>query len=167
MNYTCENCKQEHKLWPALTFPTPLSYAQLTEKEKQHAEVTSDFCAIISPEHRHYFIRVVLIQKVDDSCQDLHYGVWVSLSEESFKAYYENYQDKSYKATYFGWLNNHLGPYELTSCLEIGVDVQVDNHRGRPYIYLHPKENNPLVDDFLTGISLEEATSRVKPALED
>ncbi|WP_353119666.1 DUF2199 domain-containing protein [Myroides odoratus] len=165
MKYTCEHCGQEHEDWPALVYPTPLSYAQLTEEEKEDAEVTSDFCAIINPEHTYYFIRVVLIQTVADACQDLDYGVWVSLSETSFKEYYENFDNKAFKTTYFGWLNNHIAPYPFTTCMEVGVNVEVDNERGRPFIYLHQKENNDLVRDLYSGISLEEATNRIQAAL--
>lgn len=165
MNYTCENCGQEHENWPALAYPTPLSYAQLTAEEKEEAEVTSDFCVITHPEYTYYFIRVVLIQTVVDACQDLDYGVWVSLSEKSFKEYYENYENKAFKTTYFGWLNNHIGPYSLDTCIEIGTNVEVDNERGRPYIYLHQKENNELVRDFYSGITTEEAIKRIDKAL--
>ncbi|MDM1046193.1 DUF2199 domain-containing protein [Myroides sp. 1354] len=165
MKYICVDCGQEHEDWPALAYPTPLSYAQLTEEEKKEAEVTSDFCVIIHPEHTYYFIRVVLIQTVVDACQDLDYGVWVSLSEKSFKEYYENFENKAFKTTYFGWLNNHIGPYSFDTCMEIGTNVEVDNEKGRPYIYLHQKENNELIRDFYSGITTEEATKRIQVAL--
>lgn len=165
MKYTCTTCGKEHEYWPALAYPAPLSYAQLSEAEKENAEVTSDFCAIIRPEQTDYFIRVVLIQTVVDACQDLDYGVWVSLSETSFKAYYENFDNKSFKATYFGWLNNHLAPYDFDTCMQMGTNVEVDNEKGRPFIYLHQKEGNKLVHDFYKGITEKEALERIKAAL--
>jgi len=164
MNYICANCGQEHEDWPALAYPTPLSYAQLTEEEKEDAEVTSDFCVILNPEYTYYFIRVVLIQVVVDACQDLEYGVWVSLSEKSFREYFENYENKAFKTTYFGWLNNHIHPYSFDTCREIGTNVEVDNEKGRPCIYLHQKENNVLVRDFYKGITAEEVIKRLNTA---
>ncbi|WP_158962923.1 DUF2199 domain-containing protein [Myroides fluvii] len=165
MNYTCANCGQEHDDWPALVYPTPLSYAELTDEEKKKAELTSDLCVIQNPTDTYYFVRVVLIQTVVDACQDLDYGVWVSLSEKSFKEYCDNYDNKEFKTTYFGWFNNHIAPYPFETCMGIGTNVEVDNERGRPFIYLHQKENNDLVHDFYTGITTEEATRRIKVAL--
>jgi len=104
MKYTCTDCGQEHEDWPALVYGAPLSYAQLAENEKENAELTSDLCTINTPEHTFYFIRVVLIQPVPDVCQNLDYGVWVSLSEASFKEYVQNFDNPDFKTTYFGWL---------------------------------------------------------------
>ncbi|MBB1149497.1 DUF2199 domain-containing protein [Myroides sp. NP-2] len=165
MLFTCTDCGKEHESWPALAYPTPLSYAQLTDAEKENAEVTSDFCAIIQPDQTYYFIRVVLIQTVVDACQDLDYGVWVSVSEKSFKEYYENFDNKSFKATYFGWLNNHIAPYDFDTCIQIGTNVEVDNEKGRPFIYLHHKEGNELLNDFYQGITEKEALARINATL--
>ena len=165
MKYTCADCGQEHEDWPALVFPTPLSYMQLTDEEREEVELTDDLCVIRKPEHTYYFIRVVMVQMVTDACQSLDYGVWVSLSEKSFKEYCENYDNKAFKTTYFGWLNNQIAPYSFDTCVEVGTNVEVDNEIGRPYIYLHQKESNDLVRDYLSGITTEEVNRRIKEVM--
>jgi hypothetical protein len=85
IKYICSSCGQEHEEWPALTFRSPLPYDVLSEEEKQTiAEIDSDFCVITHSDQTDRFIRCVLNQKVNDYCENLQYGLWVSLSEKSF-----------------------------------------------------------------------------------
>jgi hypothetical protein len=87
MKYTCNNCGKEHEEWPALTFKEPDGYHCLSEKDKADiAEISSDFCVVTHPEQTDRYIRCTLTLKVNDHCEDLDYGVWVSLSEKSFES---------------------------------------------------------------------------------
>lgn len=88
IKYTCSCCGKEHEEWPALGYTSPTNYEVLSEEEKEIiAELSSDFCTIRRPDQIDNFIRVTLTFKVIDHCQDLEYGLWVSLSDKSFQDY--------------------------------------------------------------------------------
>lgn len=83
ITFICECCGKEHNEWPALTFISPDNYNCLSEEQKEKiAEIDSDTCTINYSDQVYRFIRCVLFQKVNDNCQDLDYGLWVSLSEK-------------------------------------------------------------------------------------
>ena len=163
MKYKCDNCGKEHQDFPALVFSTPTPYLGLTEKEKQTiAKLSSDFCVIEYDDQIDWFVRVVLKQKINDSCQFLEYGVWVSLSEESFEDYKNNFNNLDYEMTYFGWLCNHIPEYNDTMNLGTTVITQTENQR--PIIELQ-KDNdweNEFVKDYFEGITEDEAARRIR-----
>ena len=90
--YNCSVCGKIHEEWPALTFDSPDNYNELSVSEKETlGYLDSDFCVINYEDQIDRFIRCILIQKVNDHCEDLHYGLWVSLSEKSYIDYKENF----------------------------------------------------------------------------
>lgn len=112
--YTCRNCGQLHDEWPALAFDSPTSYNVLPESTKEEiGELRSDFCIVRRPEQTDRFIRGTLTIKVIDYCEDLEYGIWVSLSEKSFQDYSENFGNPIHEGKYFGWLSNDIPEYEV------------------------------------------------------
>ena len=68
----------------------------LTEVEKKNSELNSNFYTINYSDQTDRFIRRILIQKLEDSCQSLHYGIWISIKEEDYKEYFENFEIKYY-----------------------------------------------------------------------
>ena len=159
MRYKCSECGHYHEDWPALAFNSPDYYAMLSEEDKKNiAEINDDFCIIQHDTQTDHFIRTVLFQKVNDSCEPLHYGIWVSLSEKSFIEYSENFHDNK-EAGYFGYLCNAIPGYENT--LAIKCNVYVTSGNNRPEVV--PQEcDHPFVRDYINGISVEEAEHRIK-----
>src|SRR4051812_22162386 len=105
MKYKCSNCGQEHVEWPALTFSSPAQYNELTDEEKKTiAFLDNDFCVIKYSDQTDHFIRCTLTLKVIDHCENLEYGVWVSLKEESYNDYLTNFKNEEHITQYFGWL---------------------------------------------------------------
>ncbi|MFH6949840.1 DUF2199 domain-containing protein [Flavobacterium sp. FlaQc-51] len=166
IKFICECCGQEHESWPALTYNTPNSYHNLSDQEKEDiAVIDSDFCVIKHPEHVLRFIRVVLFQKVNDHCEDLEYGFWVSLSEQSFKDYLENYDNQNHETNYFGWLSNFIPEYEFSGSIPTTVVTKIGNER--PEIFPHKDFDHPFVKDFYNGITKEEAERRIQQMLKN
>ena len=165
MKYTCERCGKVHEEWPALTFSSPTAYNVLPEKIKQQiGELTSDFCVIRHPEQTDRFIRGTLTLKVIDHCEDLEYGLWVSLSEKSFQDYSDNYNNPDYEAKYFGWLSNDISEYEVSG--SIPTTVFTRQNGLRPEIVPHEDFDHQLVHDYFKGINKSEAEKRIKKMLE-
>jgi hypothetical protein len=163
MKYICQCCGEEKEDWPALTYFAPYPYIQLTEEELENSELTSDLCIIRYSDETCYFVRAVLVQEVNESCQNLDYGIWVSLSEKSFKEYVENYDNNEFEGGCFGWLASYFHNYDFNE--SIPTDVFINNKVGRPFVYPHESYDHPFVKDFYNGISKDEAEQRINKVL--
>jgi len=157
--YTCTCCGQQHEDWPALGYSSPVFYDELPPELKEKCELDSDFCVMSLDDQTDYFIRCTLTQKVNDHCDDLEYGVWVSLSEASFTNYSDNYNNENHEARYFGWLSSNLQGYEDT--LSIPTNVNTRTGGFRPEVVPHEDHDHPFVRDYFNGISKEEAERRI------
>ena len=160
MKYTCSTCGKEHEDWPAIAFDTP---SMSDEDKEKITELSSDFCVVEHEDQTDRYARAVLFQKVIDSCEDLHYGVWVSLSEKSFYDYKENFDNEKHEAVYFGYLCNWIAGYDST--LSLHTNVKVSKGSKRPEVIPH-QVDHPFVQDFYNGICVEEAESRIRKAID-
>jgi hypothetical protein len=80
IKYTCTCCGKVHEEWPALVYTSPTDYDTLSEEDKQNiAEIDTDFCIITHSDQKDKFIRCTLTLKVVDHCENLDYGLWVSV----------------------------------------------------------------------------------------
>jgi hypothetical protein len=164
MKYTCNCCGQEHDEWPALTYSSPSNYHDLTDDDKNNiAKLDGDFCVINHPDQVDRFIRCTMTQKVNDYCDNLEYGLWVSLSEKSFQDYVDNYDNDNHETQYFGWLSNVLPDYDNT--LQIPTTVFTRKGNSRPEIVPHSDFDHPLVKDYFNGIAKSEAERRINDML--
>lgn len=161
MKYTCNNCGKEHEEWPALTFNTPDGYHCLSDEDKAKiAEISSDFCVVTHPDQTDRYIRCTFTITVNDHCEDLDYGVWVSLSEKSFDDYKLNYNNENHEVSYFGWLANDIWGYEFEDSIPTTVFTRTGDQR--PEIVPHQDVDHPLVRDYYNGISKQEAERRIQ-----
>jgi len=102
--------------------------------------------------------------KVIDHCESLEYGVWVSLSENSFKDYSENYGNSDHEGKYFGWLSNDIPEYDVLA--NIPTTVCTRPNCLRPEIIPHEDFEHPLVHDYYRGISKAAAEKRIHAMLD-
>lgn len=164
--YICTECGQEHNDWPAIGWPSPAHYDFLSDEDKaSKATLSSDFCSIDHETQIDRFIRCCLDQVVIDNEEPLQYGVWVSLSEQSYNDYRKHFNDGSYEAKYFGWLCTNIPEYGES--LTIPLDVVVRSNGQRPIVIPHQTHDHALVRDYYTGITLEEAVKRIHVAISE
>jgi hypothetical protein len=167
--FKCSICGKIHDELPALGFMSPLYYEILDKKDKEEiAELSSDFCVINHENQTDRFIRTTLTVPINDVCQDLDYGIWVSLSEKSFNEYQTEFKNNVEGKTYFGMISNEIPDYE-ESTLGLHVNVNVQGGGIRPQITLH-RIDHKLISDLENGISIQEAEKRIermKNALHD
>ncbi len=166
IKYTCTCCGKEHEEWPALAYRSPSNYDTLSKDDKQSiGSLSNDFCTIRHPDQTDRFIRCILKQKVIDSCQNLDYGLWVSLSEKSFQDYSENFNNEDHESTYFGWLSNDLPDYDFRESIPTTVFTKTGGQR--PEIVPHRNFEHPFVYDYYNGITKGEAERRIKQMLKN
>ena len=164
IKFTCSCCGKEHEEWPALTYISPTNYDNLSEDDKKAiGELDEDFCVINHSDQIDRFIRCTLTQKVVDDCQDLEYGLWVSLSEKSFQDYSDNYKNENHETKYFGWLSNDLPDYDCSESIPTTVFTKTGNSRSE--IVPHEDFDHPFVKDYYNGITKIEAERRIKEML--
>lgn len=164
MKYICSKCGLEHEGRPSIAFDSPFHYDKLNDEDKKSlAKLSDDFCVIRHPDQTDRFIRAVLHQKVNDDCTTLDYGVWVSLSEKSYKDYLDNYDNENHQATYFGFLCNILTGYEDTLSIKSNVVLR---GKIRPEVIPHDDQmDSEFVRDYYNGIDKEEAEQRIKKVI--
>jgi hypothetical protein len=166
MTYKCNKCGIEHDSWPALTYLTPSNYHDLTDEEKQKiATLSDDFCTIEYENQTDRFIRCTLFQKVNDYCDNLDYGLWVSLSEKSYNDYYDNFKNENHEASYFGWLCNWIPDYSNT--INIPMTVFTKKGNQRPEIIPHKDFDHSFVRDYYNGIDKLEAERRINEMIKN
>ena len=143
---------------------TPFHFDILSEREKNEiAEISEDFCIIHYPEQTDRFIRTIFSIPVHDTCETFDYGIWVSLSQESFEDYQNNFKIETIERTYFGMICNEIIDYSVTT-LGLHVNVQVRKGGIRPEILPH-QAGHQLIKDWENGISIEEAEKRIEKAI--
>ena len=130
-SYKCPTCGKMHEDWPAIAFDSPTGYNVLPENIKNEiGSLANDFCIIHHPEQTDRFIRATLALKVVDQCENLEYGVWVSLSEKNFHDYKNNYNNPNHEAKYFGWLCNDIPEYEIIENIPTTVFTRTNGQRS-------------------------------------
>jgi hypothetical protein len=166
ITFICDCCGKEQESWPAITYNSPFVYNNLSLEEKENlAVIDEDFCVIKHSDQADRFIRCVLIQKVNDHCQNLEYGFWVSLSEKSFENYLQNFDNEDHETQYFGWLSNYIPQYDFSNSIPTTVVTKKGNHR--PEIFPHDDFDHPFVKDYYKGITKEEAEKRIREILKN
>ncbi len=158
--YKCPKCGLEHDELPAIGFDEPYYFSILSNKEKAEiTELSSDFCIIRHHDQTDRFIRAFLTIQVNDACEDLDYGIWVSVSEKTFNQYEAEFDNPSETRSYFGRISNEIKDYEQ-STLGIHVNIETRLDGNRPELIPH-ESDHPLVAEWKSGITFIEAESRV------
>ena len=148
--FTCTTCGEIHKGMPAFHADRPYSYYEVPEKQRNsRCDCGTDQCVI---DDKWFFVRGCLEIPVRGADEPFVWGVWVSLSRESFQQWRQCFdlQVRSHIGPFFGWLNAMLKPYPNTMNLKTKVHLRDDGMR--PAIELEPTAH-PLAVEQRQGIS--------------
>jgi hypothetical protein len=155
VRWICSRCGQEH-----VGIPLDWAYDRPLYWEGPQSDddwLSEDLCVWTDDAGKlNFFIRGVLYVPIVDSGQTLGYGVWSSLSRESFTRIYELWDSpkRVEEPPYFGWFSNSLPGYPETRSLPL--DVVTNEFDKRPSLELHDSDH-PLVTEQRDGITLERA----------
>jgi hypothetical protein len=100
---------------------------------------------------------------VNNHCENLDYGLWVSLSEKSYLEYKEHFKKDGEEKVYFGWLCNDINGYDFPE--SIPMNVVTRNDGWRPELFPHENFDHSFVKDYYNGISKIEAERRISEML--
>ena len=149
--FKCANCDETHIGMPTFGADKPLSYFAIPEDERlTRCDAGTDDCVI---DNESFFIRGCIEIPVHGYSQPFIWGVWVSLSKESFESWSSVFgkPKRSHIGPFFGWLNARLKPYPDTANLKTRVHLRNDGIR--PLIELEPTDH-PLAVEQRAGISV-------------
>ena len=133
-------------------FAAPRNWFGLTEAERTtRAFLNDDVCTIDWNEH---YVRGCLEIPVSDSSENLVWGVWVSVSEDSVRYILSkwNAQIAEDEPPRFGWLSTWINGYPEPHDIRCHVYLQSGNLR--PRIVLQ-QTDYPLAIEQHQGITLE------------
>ncbi|MEL6943974.1 MAG: DUF2199 domain-containing protein, partial [Bacteroidota bacterium] len=139
----CSKCGEKHDELPAIAFSSPDYYEFLSESDKRDiADLSDDFCIIEYEDQTDRFIRTTLTLQVVDACEDLDYGIWVSVSKKTFEEYKTEFKQNSEGKSYFGRICNEIPEYP-ESTLGLHINVETRANGLRPEIIPH-RSNHQL-----------------------
>ncbi|GAA4031128.1 DUF2199 domain-containing protein [Streptomyces plumbiresistens] len=152
LEFTCACCGAHH---PEL----PMNYTAEAPAVWDPAFADADDCLLSTDQcvvrGQHYFVKGLIEIPVIGSDEVFSWGVWVSLSRESFSRASDLWDRPGREAEkpYFGWLTTDLPVYPTTT-LNLKTRVHTRPVGERPFIELEPTDH-PLAIEQHTGISLE------------
>jgi hypothetical protein len=152
LRWTCSRCGAEHEGIPLdWAYDAPAYW----DGEKTEDDLlTEDLCTLRDDEPKlNFFIRGVLEIPIEGTDERLGYGVWSTLSKDSFERVVHLWDDpaRTEEPPYFGWLSNSLPGYPET--LSLPLDVVVQELEKRPLFVLH-EGDHPLIEEQQRGISM-------------
>lgn len=148
--FKCASCGSIHEGMPAFGADAPLSYYSVPEHERAGRCVLGHDDCVIDDEH--FFVRGCIEIPVHGEQEPFSWGVWVSLSEKSYRLWEQSFTSvsRSRLGPFFGWLNASLKPYPDTLNLKTRVHLRDDGIR--PFIELEPTDH-PLAVEQREGIT--------------
>jgi hypothetical protein len=152
MRFWCATCGAEHDI-DEISFGTdaPLQWDLLSEAERSHSVLSGEQCQIASQEGRSFFIRACLEIPIQGSDRSFTWGVWCSLSEQSYDEIFQHWDDpaRSSVGPHFGWLCTKIPGYPDTAFLKTMVHQR--DVGTRPSVELE-RTDHPLAVDQRDGI---------------
>ena len=151
--WTCRCCGKQYNTLPLdYAIDAPDHWAQIPEAERHlRGRIDSDLCVIDNKDH---FVRGCLEIPILDFDNHFTWGVWVSVSRESFTRILDlwNAPVVENEPPKFGWLCNKISLYPST--INLKTNVHLRGGRARPFIELEPTDH-PLAVEQRNGITLK------------
>ena len=153
--WKCPCCGEEQTgLMTDFAFRVPENWLAIGWLQKLISSKNSDFCKIRSfsrPIER--YIRCLLPVPIQDHEETFHFGVWMSISEDSWGVYRNGFRTEQYtERGCFGYLMHNLPDFKNSMAMH--CDIEFFNHGSRPLVWLH-EVDHPLYEAQREGISVD------------
>lgn len=162
LGFQCRTCGEFHEGIPSFGAEAPQQIAGATPEEiAKRVSIDNDTCVI---DGRSFFIRGCLEIPAHGSPEPFVWGVWVSLSEKSYRRFKELFEvaGRESESPWFGCLFTWLPLYPDTTKLK--TMVQLRPVPARPRIVLEPTDH-PLAVEQREGISMQRVEEIVHQLL--
>ena len=162
LQFTCVACGEIHDGIPAWHFAAPVQALAIPKEDRRNrVELTEDDCVIDGDQ---FYLKGLLEIPIQDTSQPFTWGVWVSVSEESYVRFSELFDDPLRESGewFFGWLCSSVPGYPDTQLLK--TNLRVREYPMRPLIELEPTDH-PLAIDQREGINRDRAVGMAQSLL--
>lgn len=161
LGFECSCCGEWHAELPMAFHAEAPVYWTPELAGAPGCELTSDQCVIHG---EHFFVRGLIELPVVDTGEMFAWGVWVSLSAQSFEHVSERWyvEGRERDEPYFGWLSSAL-PYEPAT-VNLKTNVHSRPVGARPFIELEPTDH-PLAVEQRDGITQARVRQIAEQAL--
>jgi hypothetical protein len=152
--FECVTCGTYHVGMPSFGWDYPVQYLLIPEPERERRiDLSSDTCVI---DDKWFFVRGCLEIPVHEQDEPLSWGVWCSLSKETFLRYGEIFDKVEREAgeSFFGWLCSAVPGHPDTQQLKTMVHVRP--WPTRPFVELESTDH-PLAIEQRQGITVARA----------
>lgn len=148
--FTCSRCGALHSGPPMHYTAEAPALWDPSFADADDCLLSSDQCVIHA---RHYFVKGLIEIPVIGSDEVFSWGVWVSLSRESFSRAADLWDTpgRESEQPYFGWLTTDLPVYSPAT-LNLKTNVHARPVGQRPFVELEPT-GHPLAVEQRTGIT--------------
>lgn len=150
--FKCATCDAWHEGMPTYGADAPSHYYGISPEEREtRCELGSDECVI---DGTSFFVRGCLEIPVEGQVDKFVWGVWVSLSENSYEQFVRHLgvARRSHVGPFFGWLSTELAPL-YPSTVNLKTQVRLRDDGVRPWIELEPTDH-PLALEQRRGITV-------------
>lgn len=155
LRYKCTSCEELHSGLPDISYAAPIHWSD--EAIPHGSYLDADICVI---EDRDFFLRCLLEIPIRSTDTRLGWGVWSSVSRESFQLYRTDVAPgDDLPGPFFGWFSNRLPGYAETLNLKCSLSLRELNLR--PMLELEPTDH-PLAVDQREGITIERALELIE-----
>jgi hypothetical protein len=163
LRYTCACCGKTFNGLPALAFSTPSNFPQMPLWRRLTLGSKMEDL-YISSEQDARFVRCVLQIPILGTSETLDWGVWCSLSRDSFKRYRRTFRGRAQSklGSMSSWFSSHCPGYPETFGLTCKIIPQ--DERMRPLVELEACDH-PLSVDQREGVTMERAVELAGPWL--
>ncbi len=120
-----------------LAMSAPDNWLSLKWHNRPFSSKSSEFCILQNDDKQiERYIRCVLPMQLKGTDQEFRFGVWMSVSEESWNIYRQGFKSGVHeKYTCFGLLGNHLPHMGATFGMHADIEFMSDGER--PRVHLH------------------------------
>ena len=136
---------------PSFGWDYPVQYLLIPEEERERRiALTAGACVL---DEQWFFVRGCLEIPVRDHDEPFSWGVWCSLSQDSFQRYEELFDrvNRETGESFFGWLCSAIPGYPDTQQLKTRVHMRP--WPTRPFVELEPT-SHPLAVEQREGITV-------------
>ncbi len=152
--YRCECCDEVHEGSPSFGFAAPAYYEWLTDEQKASCGwITDDLCTVTLEGETSFFIRAVLEIPIHGVSEPFIWGVWVSVSENSYRRYVETRSAPADGDGCFGWLANDIPSYPSDGSVAVDVYFQTEGLRPIAELQKGRCDGHALLTDQIHGIT--------------
>lgn len=156
--FRCARCDELHEGSPSFGFNAPDHYANLSDEQKEQLGwLSDDLCTITRGDHTDFFIRTVLDVPIHGVDEPFSWGVWVSVSAQSYERYVATYDAPVEGDGFFGWVCNAIPGYPNGEHLAADVFVQLHGLRPKLRLQTGTGGTHPLIAEQHNGISVQKA----------